>query len=336
MLFFLAVLVSTGWGPSFISTWGLIQLCLDLLPLDHSFLTPEDSHILLYLRLPRVLLGCFVGAGLAVSGLCLQSLFRNPLADPGIIGISSGAALGAVIAIVVGQSSLGNNFFISLQDKLHAFFLPGFAFLAGILTMVIIYLLSQHKTKLNVHTMLLTGIAISAFAMACVGLLIHMSDDFQLRELIFWQLGSLSRAQWNDCIVATCLIGIPMIGLLPFGKFFNLFLLGDNEAKYLGMNVERIKFISLSLVTLIIATSVAFTGIISFVGLVVPHLTRLSLGSDHKSLLPFSMALGATLLLLSDTAGKMINAPAEISLGIITAFIGCPFFLFLILKQKYQ
>lgn len=284
----------------------------------------QQEAIFWTIRLPRVLLGMLVGAGLAVSGALLQGVFRNPLADPGLIGVSSGAALGAVAVIVLGVSSLG------------LMTLPLAAFLAGTATTFLVYRLALRHGRTDVATLLLVGLALNALAGATTGLLTYLADDVQLRSIVFWTMGGLGGALWETLIVAAPWIGLSLVLAPRLGRALNLFALGESEARHLGIEVEQVKRGVILLAALATGTSVALAGPIGFIGLIVPHIVRLIAGPDHRLLLPACALGGATLLVLADLLARTMAAPAEIPVGLITAFAGGPFFLALILRARRQ
>lgn len=281
------------------------------------------------IRLPRVILGILIGASLAVSGAVMQGLFRNPLADPGIVGVASGAGLGAVTFIVLGASYLA---------PVAAFFgiyhIPIAAFLGGLLTTFLLYRISTRGGHTSVATMLLAGIALGAMTGAFTGLLVFNADDQQLRDLTFWQLGSLAGATWTK-VLAIAPIILPIIFLSAFlAKGLNAMTLGEATARHMGVNVQIFKRITIIAVAASTGAAVAVSGGIGFVGIVVPHLLRLWIGPDHKYLLPACALMGAIMLLLADTVARQIVAPAELPIGIITATIGAPFFLWILLRKR--
>ncbi|RVU84862.1 iron ABC transporter permease [Leucothrix sargassi] len=288
------------------------------------------QSILIDIRFPRVVLAILVGAALAVSGAAMQGLFRNPLADPGLVGISSGAALAAVIVIVLVPS------FTNIPKSLNIYLIPIATFIGSLLVTLIVHQLSQVHGKTEVSTLLLAGIAINAIAGAGTGLLTYMADDTQLRILTFWSMGSLGSANWPQLIFAIPLITMALIGIHCYAKALNAIALGEAEAGHLGYNLESIKRRLIILVALAVGTSVALSGTIGFIGLVIPHLLRLFIGPNHRKLLPLSAILGAALLLLSDLIARTLVAPAELPIGIITTIIGGPFFLWLLLRFKRQ
>lgn len=294
---------------------------------------PEAGQItvLMEIRAPRVALGILIGAGLAITGATVQGLFRNPLADPGLIGVSSGAALAAVSVIVLGATV-----FQGLSPVLGAYTLPLAAFIGSLLVTGLVYRLANLEGRTDIATMLLAGIAINALLGAATGLLTYAANDAQLRTLTFWLMGSLGSATWTQVLTALPLILLPVLVLPWFASALNAVLLGEAEAGHLGFNLERIKQILIVLVALTVGTAVALTGVIGFVGLVVPHLLRLAFGSDHRLLLPASALLGASLLLLADLIARTIVTPAELPIGIITALLGGPFFLWLLHHYRHR
>ena len=290
---------------------------------------PHHEAIVISIRIPRILLGIVVGGGLALSGAVMQGLFRNPLADPGLIGVSSGASVAAVAVIVLGTSVLG-----FATTTLGPFALSIAAFVGGTATTFLVYNLSRIRGRVSVSTMLLAGIAINAMAGAATGVFIFVADDAQLRNLTFWSMGSLAGATWTAIASVAPLVGLSTLALLRFARPLNALLLGEDEAGHLGFSVEQLKRSIIVLVALAVGAAVAVAGIIGFVGLVVPHLLRLAFGPDHRMLLPGSALLGATLLLCADLIARTIVAPAELPIGIVTALIGGPFFIYLLQKGR--
>ncbi|MCO5112955.1 MAG: iron ABC transporter permease [Bdellovibrionaceae bacterium] len=284
--------------------------------------TPQQEAVLLALRLPRVILGMLVGASLAVSGAAMQGLFRNPLASPSLLGVSSGASLAVACVVVMGVNIFG------------IYTLPIAAFIGSVITIALIYMLAQHNGTTNIATMLLAGIAINALCTSGTGLFTYLSTDEQLRTITFWQLGSLAGATWSSILSVSPLI-LLSIFLIPFwSNALNALLLGENAAKHLGVSVETVKCILVVLVGMGVGASVAVAGMIGFVGLVVPHLIRLWLGPNHKTLLPATALLGATLLVLADLFSRTVVTPSELPIGIVTSLTGAPFFLYLLLKNR--
>lgn len=325
VLLLLAVVLAVGTGAVHIAP--LQVLSIFLAPLGIAPLQAFDEQqaaVLWAIRLPRVALGMLVGAGLAVAGAAMQGLFRNPLADPGLLGISSGASLAAAMSVALGFHAFGN------------YSLPVAAFTGSLLATALIYLLSQDRGRVNVTTMLLSGIAINALCGAGTGLMTFLATDEQLRTITFWSLGSLGGATWPTVLSAAPLILAGTI-LLPFSaRALNALMLGESGAAHLGVNVQAVKWAVVALVALSVGAGVSVAGTIGFVGLVVPHLLRLLTGPNHRTLLPASALLGATLLVLADLVSRTIAIPAEVPIGIITALLGAPFFLYLLRQGRKE
>ncbi len=288
----------------------------------------SDALIVLQVRLPRLCLGLLIGAALAVSGALMQGLFRNRLADPGLVGVSAGAALAAAATIVLGDALL-----VPLIGPLPFGILPVGAFAGGLLTTLGLYLVATRNGRTSIATMLLAGVAFGALAGAVMGLFSYLSDDRQLRDLSFWSLGSLSGASWIKVATVAPLI-LPVLIASPFlARGLNALSLGEAEAFHLGIPVQRVKAIAILLVAVSVGASVASAGMIGFVGIVVPHVLRLMAGPDHRFLLPACALLGGALLIGADTVARTVAAPAELPIGILTAAIGAPFFLWLLLRR---
>ncbi|EPB6720823.1 FecCD family ABC transporter permease [Vibrio fluvialis] len=280
------------------------------------------------IRFPRTLLCMLVGAILALCGTVMQGLFRNPLAEPGIIGVSAGASLGAALAIVL----LGNLNFDARW--MNAITLPLCAFLGGALTTIVVYRLGTNKFGTSVTIMLLAGVAISAVSGAGIGYLNYIADDQMLRDLTLWSMGSFAGANWQS--ITLC--GITLLGLYFYftrrAMALNALLLGESEARHLGIPIQRLKRALIVLSAVGVGVTVSAAGMIGFVGLVVPHLGRMLVGPDHRNLLPVSALLGALLLTIADMFARVAAAPAELPIGIVTALVGAPFFLYLLFQQK--
>ena len=289
----------------------------------------QQEAVLLAIRLPRAFAAMLVGAALAASGAALQGLFRNPLADPALIGVSSGAALAAVVAIVLGGSIA-----TLLPFLLASLLLPLAAFGGGLAATFVVYRIASRDGRTDVATLLLAGVAVNAMAGAGIGFMVFLSDDQQLRDLSYWLLGSLGGITWDRMALAAPLI-LAGAALLPlFARHLNALLLGESEAVHLGFHVERTKRAIVVLAALATGTAVALTGVIGFVGLVVPHLVRLTAGPDHRLLMPASILSGASLLLVADLFARTLVLPAELPIGILTACVGGPFFLWLLLRRR--
>ncbi|MFM8954453.1 MAG: FecCD family ABC transporter permease [Actinomycetota bacterium] len=272
-------------------------------------------------RLPRVTLAIVVGASLAVAGVVMQGIFRNPLAEPATVGVSGGAAVGAVIAITLGLSK------ITLGVQI-------FAFIGGTLATAIVYGLSRVDGKTDIVTLILTGIAINALSGALIGLAVFVADDDQIRTVTFWSLGSLGLATWRAVAMVLPLAIIGVALSTKFSRTLDLMSLGDRPAEHVGVPVERVRLQTIAIIGLLASSAVAATGIIAFVGLIVPHILRLVLGPKHRDLLWSSALLGAIVTLLADLAARTLLSPAELPLGVLTALIGAPFFLWLLRKMR--
>jgi iron complex transport system permease protein len=281
------------------------------------------------IRLPRVVLGVCVGAGLALSGVALQGLFRNPLADPGLIGVSSGAAFGAAAVIVLGATVAPG-----LAGLLGGLTLPAAAFAGGLAVSLLIYRLALRDGVTAMATMLLAGIAINALAGAAIGAFTYLATDQQLRTLTFWNLGSLGNADWPVVKILVPLLALAVLGLVRCIRGLNALMLGEAEAGHLGVDTQALKRAVIFWSALAVAGAVAFAGMIGFIGLVTPHIVRLLCGSDHRYVMPGAALLGGSLILAADLLARTVAIPAEIPIGILTALLGAPFFLFLLLRQR--
>lgn len=324
------VVVSVGVGAVAIPPVQVVGILLDALGFDVAAShTEAQEMILLNIRIPRVVLAILVGAALSVSGAAMQGLFRNPLADPGLIGISNGAAIATAVALVLtGPLAMTALFRVSVM--------PVAAFVGAVVSTLAVYRLSTTDGRTHVATMLLAGIAVNALTGAGIGYLVFLADDNQIRDLTFWLLGSLGGAQWSTVLTVAPFLLAAVFWLPGMARGLNAMLLGEAEAAHLGYRVERLKKVIILLVGLSVGAAVSVSGVIGFVGLVVPHILRLWIGPDHRFLIPGSAVLGALLLLGSDLAARTLAAPAEIPIGIITASIGAPFFLWLLMTDKMR
>jgi iron complex transport system permease protein len=322
----LVLAASIRFGAIDFSTGDIIGALTSLLPGQSE--ATLDQRIFLELRLPRAFLCMFVGASLGVGGTLMQALFRNPIVEPGLVGTSSGAAFGSALYFVVG-GALG--FSSSLWS------LPLAACLGGILSTYLVFLLarSSEDGRASVVMLLLTGLAVNALFMSGIGLLSYVARDPQARSITFWSLGTLSGASWT----AVKVVGIATIGgtatALRFAKQLNALIIGEEEATYLGVNVNRLKWIVLSVNVMIVAVATSFVGVISFVGLIVPHILRMLRGADNRFLLAASALLGATLLSLADLIARLALRPAELPIGIVTSVVGVPVFIYLLRRRQY-
>lgn len=289
----------------------------------------SDRFVMMDLRLPRIVMGILIGSALAVSGTCLQGMFRNPLATPDLIGITAGASLFAAITIVLGA-------YIKpyIPAALHYSLLSLMAFVGSLITMLLVYRISTQGGRTNVVLMLLTGVAVTALGFAVMGLLIYISKEEQLRNLTFWNLGSLGGASWTKNAILAVIILVCYVMLINKGKALNAMMLGEKDAQHLGIPVERIKSRIVILTALMVGTSVAFAGTISFVGLIVPYILRLVFRSNYHIILPLSAVCGSILLLVADTISRTIAPPSEIPIGILTAFMGAPIFIIILIRSR--
>lgn len=297
-------------------------------PWEH---TQQDSFVVLSLRLPRLLLALAVGGSLGVAGACLQGLFRNPLADPALIGVSGGAAFGAIGTIVLSAS-----LFPVLSASIRPFLLPLMAFAGGFATTMLAYSMATRYGRTFVGLLLLAGIAINAITGALSGLFMFFASDAELRSITFWSMGSVSNATWSTLAITLPAVVLPALLLLRYGRFLNALALGEQEAYYLGVRVQPLKLAIILLAALAVGAGVASCGIIGFIGLVVPHLLRITAGPDYRFLLPASFLVGGLLLAAADTVARTAISPAELPIGIITTGIGGPFFLWLLLRQRKE
>ena len=293
-----------------------------------TFASLQDAHyrdIWLNIRLPRVLLAVLVGGALATAGVIMQGLFRNPMADPGLLGVSSGSALMVGVAII---------FPVSLPAAFLLYEQMIFAVVGSLVVCAVIFLISLRHQHGGMIQLLLAGIAINALCGAAIGILSYVGDEQQLRQLTLWMMGSLGQAQWPTLLVAASFAVPAMIATAWLATTLNLLQLGDEEAHYLGVNVKRKRQLLLLLSSLLVGAAVSVSGVIGFIGLVIPHLIRMTIGADHRWLLPCSTLAGACLLLVADTLARTLVPPAEMPVGLLTSLIGGPYFLWLILRTR--
>lgn len=317
-------LISVSSGAYPLSVWDILRVLTGREASDS-----VASMVLLEVRLPRLLLGFLVGAVLAVSGALLQGLFRNPLADPGLIGVSAGASLAAIAVIVLGGTWLGG--WLRLVGE---WALPVAAFLGGSATVLLAWRIANRAGQTTVATLLLAGIAINAVAGAATGLLTFYASDDELRSLTFWTMGSLGHAGWDELLIGAPFMVLAILVAPWLARPLDAFLLGESVVGHLGYRPDRIKKAAILVVGLGVGAAVAVSGLIGFVGLVVPHLVRQLLGASHRVVLPFSALVGGTLLVAADSLARVVVAPAELPIGLMMALIGGPFFLGLLMRRK--
>ncbi|MGP9538161.1 FecCD family ABC transporter permease [Brachybacterium sp. AOP43-C2-M15] len=320
-----AVVVAIGSGPIELTPATVLAVAgHEILGLGDGA-GPLETTVVMDLRMPRVLFGTLSGAALAVSGAALQSLFRNPLADPGIIGVSAGASTGAVGAIVLLPPVTG---------ALIAWVVPASAFLGGLLATGLIYALARPAAGTGTARLLLVGIAVGAGFAAATGFFTFAADDDELETVVFWQMGSLGSITWVRLAVVTIPVLLGVAVLIALSRRLDLLTLGERQARHLGLDVDSTRRLVIVLTALLTGSTVAFTGTIGFIGLVVPHIVRLLCGPGHRALLPVSAVLGGLLIVLADTLSRVVAPPSEVPIGLFTALLGAPFFLALVLRSR--
>jgi len=337
ILLLIFVVLSAGNGALYISPMQVVSIILHKTGIDHVTAFDDGQYNVFWIiRFPRVLLGLLIGAALALSGAALQGLFRNPLADPGLIGISSGASLTAVLMIVFLSTLAATPYYELVEGVVGYYTLNIVTFIGSCITSFILFHIARTNGRTNVTTMLLGGIAINALCGALIGLITYYATDAELRNITFWTLGSLGGASWNTVITISPFVLIPIIFLPRLSKSLNTLALGEKEASYLGVSVDRLKIQIIVLSTMAVGASVAVAGIIGFVGLVVPHVLRMMGGFNQRYILIGSSLAGALLLTASDLLARVIVAPAELPIGVITALIGTPVFAWILVKHKKE
>ena len=330
ILLVLLIIISTRVGAVNISYSQIMDFFLDALgKKPFGEINPVIEGLFFQIRLPRTFMCFIVGAALSVSGAIMQSLFRNPIVEPGLVGTSAGSALGASLIFVFGKTAL-----FSETAFLGDLLLPFSAFTGGLLATIIVYKFSSYYGKVNVATMILAGIAVNAMAAGGTGFLSYIARDPQARSITFWNLGTFSGADWKSVIIVMISTTLCFFLALRYSKELNALQLGDTEAGYLGFNVERLKVQLILINTLMVSIATSMVGVISFVGLTVPHLLRLIKGSDNRYLIIGSGLMGAVVMIIADMLARVVIAPAEMPIGIITAFVGAPVFLWLLYKNR--
>lgn len=327
ILLLLLLLVAIAFGAVTISTGDMYSAVRHWLHGDSPGNIREG--VFLQIRLPRVFLCAITGAILAASGVLMQGLFRNPIVEPGLTGTSAGAAFGASI-IFVSSGTLGTEF----KTVTGPLLVPIFAFAGGLLATFGVYVLARSQKKVSITSLLLVGIAINAVGLSGTGFMSYIARDPQARSITFWNLGTFSGASWNQVWITGIVAAIVLVIGFRYAKQLNALILGEEEAVYLGVDPEKLKRRIMILNTAMVAVATAFVGVISFMGLIVPHVLRLLIGSDNKKLLPASILMGALLMTLADLGARLLLAPAEIPIGIITSLVGAPVFIYLL--RQYQ
>ena len=324
VLLVVGVLLSAGLGQLPIGPAEVVGSILKAIGIDNAW-APGDRLIeqtLWQIRFPRVVMSLLVGAALAVAGGVMQAIFGNPLAEPGVVGVSSGAALGAAGAITFGLSVFGG------------WTIAAFAFLGGLAATLIVYATARAQGRTEIVTLLLTGIAVNAFAGAGLALIMFAGDTASREQIVFWQLGSINGSRWNEVAIVAVVGVVAALVSLKLAPQYDLLSLGDRTASHLGVKVERLRIWSVVLVALLTGVGVAFVGIIAFVGLVVPHLVRMILGPAHRWLLACSILGGAALLVYADLLARTIVPSADLPIGMLTSLVGGPFFYWLIRRNR--
>ncbi len=325
LLVLATALVSLSMGPVNISVDRVASIVLSYVGLDFAAFGRTEQLIIEQIRLPRIVVGALVGMALGVAGATMQGLFRNPMADPGIIGVSAGGAVGAVAAIATGMTGL---FFLAL---------PVFAFVGAMGAAFLVYGIAAVGGRFSIATLLLAGVAVNAFLGAVVSaIIILLPDNGALREILFWLAGGLDSRSWEHVRVSAPLVLVGTAVIVGMSRDLNLLTLGDDEARSMGIRVDAARVLLLATAALVTGAAVAVSGTIAFVGLVTPHILRLVIGPDHRVLVPMSALGGAAFVILADTVARVVIQPAELRVSIITAFVGAPFFIFLLIKNKRQ
>ncbi|MCG4580727.1 FecCD family ABC transporter permease [Clostridium cochlearium] len=327
-MLFISIILSSTLGVANITFSKSMQILMSKIPFINKLLNVDnisETHklIIINIRLPRIILSALIGAGLSVVGCVFQAIFKNPMADPYVLGISSGSALGASISIVMGFSSM-------------ALGIAGttlFAFIGAIFTTVLVYFIAKTGTKLPTNTLLLAGVSVS-FLFSSINSLIMIFNRDRVEQIVFWTMGSLASATWKQVISLFLFVIIGFILIIIYSRDLNLMLMGDETACSLGIEVNFVKKFLLIVSSIIIASCVSVSGVIGFVGLIVPHITRMIVGPNHKVLIPFSTLGGAIFMIICDTLSRILAPPAEIPVGAITALFGAPYFIYLLIKNK--
>ena len=283
-----------------------------------------DVAIIREVRLPRVLLGAVVGAALSIAGVAMQGVFRNPMASPSVLGISSGAAFGASLAIVLGFS------FVSGQ-----FAIPVMAFVFCMATMFLVYGISRTGGIVPVETLLLAGIAVGSLFAALVSFMQFIAEE-KLSSVVFWLMGGLNQATWGQLIIVTPLIALGSVIIFWYARDLNLMTIGEDHASSLGVETQKVILRLMVATSLVVAAAVSVSGVIGFVGLIIPHMIRLMVGPDHRILMPASILAGASFMIITDALARILMAPSEMPVGILTALIGAPFFLYLLRRRRHM
>lgn len=334
VLLILSIIIGIGLGPVSIGFSDVYRVMFHRLcgiftgqtaPLES--IRESTQNIVWFLRAPRVLLGALIGAALTLSGVGMQAFTKNPLAEPYVLGISSGASLGAVLAMLLGVS-------VPVLGKLSV---SMGAFVGALVSILLVYLLAKSRGSVAPIRLILVGVAVSAMFQAFTNYIVYTApDDAAVREATFWMLGGLGSAEWEDLPLLLCLVPLAFLLMLALSKSLNAMMMGDSSAITLGVNLNAVRNLLIVVTALLTASSVAVSGCIGFVGLVIPHMVRSVVGPDHRKLIPISTLTGAIFLIWVDVGARMIKPPAELPIGILTAFLGAPLFLWMIRVRRYE
>lgn len=320
-------IIATSMGAANITPYNVFNVILKAMPIASKYVdgnvTSTHFLIIFMVRLPRIIMASLVGMGLAVVGASFQSLFKNPLADPYVLGISSGGALGAALAIVINIPGLAASLSITTI----------FAFIGAIGTTTLVYSIAQVRGRVTTTNLLLTGSVISSFMSSLISIIMVLNQE-EVNKIVFWMMGSLNASSWKNIFIVAPIVLIGTIVIYFFYRDFNLMLVGEDNAKSLGVETEKLKRLIIIISAMMVAVCVSFSGIIGFVGFLVPHMVRILFGPNNKALIPFSALGGAIFLLLADTTARTIVPPAELPVGAVTALIGSPYFIYLLIKMK--
>lgn len=327
VVYAILAVVATSMGAANITPYDVLVGIVKSTPLIGKYIDINipDTHFLIIfmVRMPRIIMASLVGMGLAVVGATFQSLFKNPMADPHILGISSGAALGAALAIIIRLPSIIASLSVVTM----------FSFIGAISTTILIYYIAQVKGRITTTNLLLAGSAVSFLMSALISIIMVFNQE-DVNKIVFWMMGSFNASSWKNILVVAPITILGTVVIYFFHRDLNLMLIGDDNAKSLGVETEKLKQLIVMISSMIIAVSVSFSGIIGFVGFLVPHMVRMLLGPSNKFLIPFSALGGAIFLLLADTIARTIMSPAELPVGAVTALIGSPYFIYLLIKMK--
>ena len=320
-----SVIVATGLGPYDVSIRSTVGFFIGLTGINTIEVPDTHRAIIENIRIPRISMALLVGGGLSSAGVIMQGVFRNNMADPGIIGVSAGGAVGAVIAISTGAALYS------------IWAIPGFAFVGSLVAMTLVFLIASSGGGVSVPTLLLAGIAIGAFLNSIISAVVLFSGDIDAqRQMMFWLAGGFDSTRWDTVRLVAPLIIIPVLVSSFFARDLNLILVGEDQAQALGIRVGLVRNFLLIVASIVTSVAVAYTGIIAFVGLVVPHVVRIILGPDHRVLLPLAFLTGSIFMLIADTLARTLVSPAELRVGMVTALAGAPFFIFLLIKRRQQ